>query len=103
MSSREERLVENELLFRQVNERIAELGEQQHGELEIVCECADERCTKAITLLTKAYERVREHPDRFIVFIGHQVASIEKVVETDERYFVVEKVAELLRRVEAPA
>jgi hypothetical protein len=103
MNSRAERLVENELLFRQVNERIVELGDSWSGELDIVCECANEKCTRVISVRADEYARVREHPDRFIVLRGHQVAGIEDVVETTENYLVVEKLQELLRADGAPA
>jgi hypothetical protein len=102
MNSRAERLVENELLFRQVNERIAELGEHWSGELDVVCECANERCTKVISMRAVEYTRVREHSDRFIVLRGHQVAGIENVVETTQSYVIVEKLQELLRATGAP-
>jgi hypothetical protein len=101
VKSREERLVENELLFRQVNERIAELSDDWDGELEIVCECANERCTRVISVPADEYERVRRQPDRFIVLGGHQVAKIENVVESTERYLVVEKHPEVLHEAEA--
>jgi hypothetical protein len=102
MASRDERLVENELLFRNVNERIVELGDQWGSDLDIVCECADENCTKVIQIRTEEYERVREKADRFIVLPGHQVAAVEDVVETSGSYLVVEKHPELLNAVEAP-
>ena len=103
MKSREERLVENELLFRQVNERIVELGDHWDRQLDIVCECANDKCTRVITVRAEDYSRVRGHPDRFIVLRGHQVASIENVVESTGAHLVVEKLAELLREVEATA
>ena len=101
MKSREERLVENELLFRQVNERIAELSDDWGGELEIVCECASERCTRVISVRADDYARVRQQPDRFMVLGGHQVAKIENVVETTDAYLVVEKHPEVLHEAEA--
>ena len=101
MRSRDERLVENELLFRKVNERIVELGDQSGDELEIVCECASEDCTQLVVLQVAEYQRVRRHPDRFIVLPGHEVASLEDVVETNGRYLVVEKHSELLEAVGA--
>lgn len=100
MKSRDERLAENELLFRQVNERIIELGEQWGSELDLVCECANKNCARVIVVGVEEYERVRENAARFIVLPGHEVVAIEAVVETTASYLVVEKHAELLRKVE---
>jgi hypothetical protein len=102
MRSREERMVENELLFRDVNERIAEFDAQRDKDLEVLCECADDHCTKAIRIQTEQYGRVREYADRFIVLPGHQVAAVEDVVEAPGSYLIVEKHLELLNAVDAP-
>jgi UV DNA damage repair endonuclease len=102
MKSRDERLVENELLFRKVNERIVELGDQPGDEFKIVCECASEDCTQLVVLRADEYLRVRKHPDRFIVLPGHEVASLEDVVENSGGHLVVEKHSELLEAVGAP-
>jgi hypothetical protein len=37
------------------------------------------------------YEAIREHPARFPVLPGHELPDVETVVETHERYLVVEK------------
>jgi hypothetical protein len=56
-----------------------------------VCECADEECFEPIELTMDEYEAIREHPARFPVLPGHELPDVEKVVETHERYLVVEK------------
>jgi hypothetical protein len=99
MRSRDERLVENELLFRKVNERIVELGDAWADELEIVCECASENCTYPIAIQTGDYENVRRHSGRFIVLPGHELAQLEYVVDTAHGYLVVEKHPDLLEAV----
>jgi hypothetical protein len=38
------------------------------------------------------YERVRSQRDRFAVVPGHQTDNIERVVETSDRYLIVDKV-----------
>ena len=82
---REERLAENEILFRNVNERIKELqSDQWHLEqIDFMCECADESCTQVVRLPAKEYERIRSP--------GHEVADVEDVVERHDGYLVVEK------------
>ena len=94
MSAREERLAANEDLFRHVNERIAELTDTWSGELDLVCECADSRCTQRIVLTLEEYERLRQDPHRFAVLPGHEIPDVEDVVERNRRFLVVEKHAE---------
>ena len=44
-----------------------------------------------VHLLASDYERVRADNDRFVVVPGHEDAHIERVVERNEGYFVVDK------------
>lgn len=87
----EERIARNEALFREVNERVAEvqgsLGDG--GTPEFVCECADDTCTERIAVPMGMYERVRNDSHLFLVRPGHQLPEVERVVETDERFLVV--------------
>jgi hypothetical protein len=94
--SREERLAQNEALFRQVNERLKEVavatGTFDSGP-EFVCECADETCTQRIRLSIAEYEQLRANPRRFVVVSGHdESADVERVVAERRGYRVVEKV-----------
>lgn len=93
---REERLAQNEALFREVNERLEELGRRTgtaEGGLDLVCECADETCVRRIRLSVRDYERVRAHPRRFVVLPGHEV-DVERLVARTDGYLVVEKQGE---------
>jgi hypothetical protein len=54
----EERVGRNEAIFRQVNERIVELGgELDVSWLAIVCECADAPCAAVIEISVADYRR----------------------------------------------
>lgn len=90
----EQRAARNEALFREVNDKIAEL-EERHGqatsELLIVCECADDTCTQRLTVDPGTYRRVREQPRHFLVIPGHEKPEIERIVETRVPYLIVEK------------
>lgn len=92
--SRQVRAAQNQSLFREINERIAELNEA-FVELvpmgDWVCECADQSCTAPIELTIPEYEAIRSHPNRFLVLPGHEVLDVEDVVETYDRYFIVTK------------
>jgi len=96
MSSREERLARNEVLFRSVNERIAELANDQLEDvLHILCECARVGCETMITVPVDDYDRVRKHQRRFLLKPGHADPAIEDVVERHEEYDIVQKHADV--------
>ena len=101
MASREERLAQNEILFRQVNERIVAITDQWSGNLDLICECADDKCTARMDLKLGEYEQLRQNSHRFAVLPGHEFPDIEEVVDRNERYFVVEKHVETHNQVEA--
>jgi len=86
-----ERLGRNEALFREVNERITELGERlEEDRLDIVCECADVECAARIELPYLEYEQAREDEATFIVVDGHEDRSTQRVVQRGNRYVFVE-------------
>ena len=101
MASREERLAENEILFRRVNERIVELTDHWGGSLDLVCECANPECASMMKATLHEYEVLRQNPRRFAVLPGHEIPEIEEVVERNERYLVVEKHVETHDQVES--
>ena len=92
-SKRDTSLAANEILFREVNERLA--SEEQAllpGEqLELVCECSDRACVKVFTMPLAEYEWLRQDPRRFVVLPGHEAPAVEDVVERHEGFVVVEK------------
>ena len=95
MDARETRLAQNEVLFREVNERIesgAPGGAIQDGHVyEFVCECSNLDCTLRLKLTIAAYESVRRDPAMFLVAPGHELPEIEEVVYRDSGYQAVKK------------
>jgi len=90
-----ERQALNENIFREVNERLEQLGEEYGDDaVEFLCECADPDCTAALSIPVTAYEAVRDHPRRFVIVPGHERGRIERVVEEHADYLVVEKLGE---------
>ena len=81
---------ENESLLREVNDRIEEIADDA-ASMEFLCECADPDCTETLELSVMEYELIRSSPVRFPVKPGHIDPELERVVEEDERYVVVEK------------
>jgi hypothetical protein len=92
-SGQERRVAANESLVRDVNERIGEGARRlaDEGPIEFLCECADYTCSESTPLTLEEYERVRAHPDWFVLIPGHEAASVERIVETNDRYLIVEK------------
>jgi hypothetical protein len=97
VGAREERLAKNEALFREVNERVAEVAanfievEKRGGQVEFTCECGRADCAEPIAMTVVEYEAVRALPTRFAVAPAHEQPEVETVVERHPSYFVVEK------------
>jgi hypothetical protein len=94
MGAREEHLGANEALFREVNERVAEVsGQFIAGEtrVEFNCECGDRDCAEQIAMTVIEYEAVRAEATQFVVVPGHEVPDIERVVARQPNYVVVKK------------
>jgi hypothetical protein len=93
MSDRGERVGVNEALFREVNDRIDELHVDlgRARQFEIVCECGDAECVERFTIAAEAYTELRKDVHNFAVVPGHEDPSVERVVESHDAYFVVEK------------
>ena len=94
MSPREQRIIRNEALFREVNAHIANLEERlgSEGELmPLVCECANTGCAMVIEVDPGTFRAVRENPLLFLVAPGHELADEETVVGRGADYFIVEK------------
>lgn len=103
----ERRQIENEMIFRRVNEKIGDTLQDldsMHIEddnthllwddallLNFKCECSDEDCDKRIPIKLSVYNKIHENRDAFIIKLKHQVNSIEKVILTEDLYSVVEK------------
>ena len=90
---RKVRIEENEKLFREVNERVA----QMHSDFEFgpdpewVCECGDETCFEKVVVALDEYQEVRSHDDWFVISPGHEKLDVEQVVRERDAYLVVQK------------
>jgi hypothetical protein len=88
------RLARNEALFREVNESVRTLTEDNcHDGVfhDFFCECADVDCTIRVKLTNNEYETARSEGTRFIVACGHERADLERVITETERFLLVEK------------
>jgi hypothetical protein len=92
--TREGRLAKNEVLFRDVNERVREISEDTWSTsepVEFLCECVLTECLERVSLTLTEYEEVRENPSHFVLLPGHERLDIEFVVAAGEGHVVVEK------------
>lgn len=103
----ERRQIENEMIFRRINEKVGDdLGalDAMHIEdgnvhlirdedllLQFKCECSDENCTIRIPLRLSEYQEIHANRDTFIVRPEHQVDPIEKVLKACPAYNIVMK------------
>jgi len=97
VSARDERLAGNEALFREVNERVAEVAThyievETHAEMvNFTCECGRADCAEPTSMTLVEYEAIRAEPTHFGVVPGHELPEIETVIRRFPTYFVVEK------------
>ena len=92
MSLSDERLAKNEILFREVNERLDDLATPWSKTTEYLCECSETSCIEIVELTNTEYERVRSRATVFVLRPGHERPEIEKVVEEHEGFVLVEKI-----------
>jgi len=107
ISVAERRQIENEMIFRRMNEKIGDdlgaldamhiedgdpqLIRDEKGLLYFKCECSDEECDERIAITLSDYQGLHENRDTFIVKLKHQLDPIEKVITTNAEYNVVMK------------
>jgi hypothetical protein len=112
-TSSEHRLAENEAMFRRINEQVQAgydetnilAAEDNQPEfkvsmasssvpLQFYCECADENCTKRVSISLREYQSIHQNRRQFIIAPGHEVTKVEKVVAETPHYSIVEKIVE---------
>jgi hypothetical protein len=94
MDERERRMGENEVLFREVNERLESLNEAFSPLTEqmlIVCECADLACIERIPVTLAEYEALRADPRAFAILRGHDAVDVDQIIAEREGYVIVRK------------
>lgn len=91
----ERRLIENEVIFKSVNQNIKEFVSERTGSrikfIKFYCECSDLDCTARIKLTTDRYEELHKNKKCFVTVVGHETPEIEKVIAKENSYQAVEK------------
>src|SRR5437763_8771104 len=90
------RLVENEVIFKDVNKNIKEfIDEQTPGTdstvLPFYCECSKPDCIERINLSTTEYEKLHKGDRLYVTLVGHEFTDVEDVVKKQSHYQVVQK------------
>jgi hypothetical protein len=84
--------VATDVVFREVNSRIVELGERfgfrDETLLELLCECGDCSCTERVEIERNVYEQVRRVLGRRVVGPSH--ARTARAVSAGGSYVVVD-------------
>lgn len=95
MASREERLVENQRMFRDANERLQKLagetGVRDGTLVPFLCECAEADCLGRVEASMEEYERAHLDRDQYVIVPGHPTIEGEEVVELGDRFETVRK------------
>ena len=93
MTVSDEQLAQRQNLFRDANERIehAAVAVGHRGARPFICECSLDGCVVSIDVEAELYEGIRAHGARFLTLPGHEIATIELIVERNLAYQVVEK------------
>jgi hypothetical protein len=87
---------QDQSLFREVNEKLRDLNEAFETitrDSGFICECANRDCIEYVTMTLADYEAIRLVPTHFLVTPreSHVVPKVERVIEQNDRYWVVEK------------
>jgi len=94
VDDQQRRVGENEVIFREVNERVRDTQETfdvGRDEAEFVCECGDASCVDRIRMTLAKYEELRAEPTHFAVRPGHDIPGVERIVSHEDGYDVVRK------------
>jgi hypothetical protein len=91
MSQSVHRLVRNQILFREVNERVRETVGSADMKLDFVCECSNEACIETVTLGLVDYDAIRSRANLFVVTAGHELPEIERIIDQGDGYVLVAK------------
>jgi hypothetical protein len=86
-----DRFARNEAIFREVNERVADVMDSQARMTNYLCECGNLDCVEEISLTDAEYMKLRSNAATFAVVPGHALEDVETVIEETDRFHVVEK------------
>ena len=85
------RRARNQVLFREVNNRINDLNDSFGTDdyAEFLCECSDPQCNEAVKMTLDEYAAVRQSPVQFLSTPGHFAQGVDQVVMETERFWLL--------------
>jgi hypothetical protein len=86
-----DRFARNEAIFREVNERVADVVNSEARMTNFLCECGNLDCIEEIPLTDAEYAKLRSNAATFAVVPGHALEDVETVIEETDRFYIVEK------------
>jgi hypothetical protein len=91
----------NEDLGRKINDSIRRrVGPEPDNKIWVVCECADSDCDELIEMTVGQYEQMRDGESHFVVLVGHESPSLERIVGGEGPWLLVQKTGQARRYVE---
>ena len=95
MTTRNERLVDNQRTFRYANERLQALAGGVSGErlVPFLCECADNTCLGRVPMTLAVYDEIHTDRDLYVIMRHHAVSEGELVVDRHDGFDVARKPA----------
>lgn len=100
-------MAENQVVFRKYNRRLQAwyskykqvardenepmTSQDEEKPFSFYCECSDENCQERIDLTPDTYNKIHRSSNAFTIVPGHEVPSIEDVVQETADYCVVKK------------
>lgn len=95
MASRDERLVENQRIFRAANERLEKLVSRieipDDSMIPFLCECADDGCLGRIEATSDEYANAHSDADQYFILPGHPRIEGEELIASNGRFELVQK------------
>jgi hypothetical protein len=86
-----DRFARNEAIFREVNERVADVSDSEARMTNFLCECGNLDCIEEVSLTDAEYVELRSRSTTFAVAPGHAGEDVETVIKETDRFHVVEK------------
>jgi hypothetical protein len=94
-----DRSIRNEQLVRQKNTNVKNgIKKYFHNNKKVktapvafICECSALDCQKHIRISIDDYEKIHGRDDHFVIFKGHELPDIEKIVADKPGFSIVEK------------
>jgi hypothetical protein len=87
--SREERVLQTEEFFRDVNEVIARSGASNGS--SFLCECANPFCNVTFEMDGEDLKTLHSTPGYYVILAGHDIPELEEVVQHQNGYAIVRK------------